>query len=504
MINNGSFDQCKKLFDKNNIVSKTNIKGIITYANDKFCELSGYTREELVWKPHNIVRHPDMSKEVFKELRDTIKIKKQTWEWIVKNKKKDGWYYWAKTIVSPVLDDEWNIVEFISIRTDITWLKDSIKLIEDYKNILDYCNLLIILDEEWTIKYVNENFCIISWYKKVELLWKKYLNLIWTNLTNNPDNIYQEVLWIIDIKEEYIYEIINIIKSKEPWKWVVKNKWKYGKKFWTSTTIMPIINYDNEIKEFYCIQTDITDIEMAKNWLKKSFDKLRELDLKKDEFLNIASHELRTPMTSVKWYISMLIDGDLWVIDETAKGYLIKIYDSTKNLINLINDMLDISKIESWKIQFFKENFELKLFLIEIINEMKSISNKKNISIIPDIEYDSLIFNSDKNKLKQIMINLIGNAIKFTSENWKIEIKSFALKWKINIIIKDNWIWISEKDMSKIFEKFGQVKNSLTRDTWWTWLGLSIVKWIVKKLDWELILKSEVWIWSEFKVIFNL
>lgn len=112
-------NEYKKSVDISNIVSKTNPKGIITYVNDKFCEISGYSRAELIGKPHNIVRHPMMSSGVFKDLWDTIKNKKP-WHGIITNMKKDGRKYVVDSTVVPILDIDGDIVEYIAIRHDVT------------------------------------------------------------------------------------------------------------------------------------------------------------------------------------------------------------------------------------------------------------------------------------------------------------------------------------------------------------------------------------------------
>jgi diguanylate cyclase (GGDEF)-like protein/PAS domain S-box-containing protein len=114
----------KRSVDLSNIVSKTNPKGIITYVNDKFCEISGYTRSELIGKPHNIVRHPAMDKNAFKELWDTIKAKKP-WQGVIKNLKKNGTQYIVDSTVIPILDIDGDIVEYIAVRHDITELEET-------------------------------------------------------------------------------------------------------------------------------------------------------------------------------------------------------------------------------------------------------------------------------------------------------------------------------------------------------------------------------------------
>ena len=128
--NSNLLAEYKKAVDLSNIVSKTNPKGIITYVNEKFCEISGYTKEELLGKPHNIIRHPDMPREAFKALWDTIKEKK-SWHGIVKNMKKDGSQYIVDTTVIPILDVDGDVTEYIAIRHDITELEETKQQLEN-------------------------------------------------------------------------------------------------------------------------------------------------------------------------------------------------------------------------------------------------------------------------------------------------------------------------------------------------------------------------------------
>ncbi|AXK48766.1 diguanylate cyclase [Aliarcobacter trophiarum LMG 25534] len=120
----------KKAIDKSSIVSIADIKGTITYVNDKFCEISGYTQEELLGKNHNIVRHPSMQKEFFKDLWKTL-LNKEIFQGIIRNKKKNGEAYYVDTTIVPILDENENIVEFIALRHDITKLYEQEKIIEE-------------------------------------------------------------------------------------------------------------------------------------------------------------------------------------------------------------------------------------------------------------------------------------------------------------------------------------------------------------------------------------
>lgn len=167
-INDAQFRQILEQIEKEFLISKTNPKGIITYFNDKFSKISGYTIDELIGKPHNIVRHPDMPKEVFKDLWHTIKTEKKTWNGFVKNKRKDGTHYWVLATIIPIFDEEdpERIVEYISIRKEITEIMDHYeeniifsklyKILEIYQNNTEkplQVILQMILDEvlkfEW-------------------------------------------------------------------------------------------------------------------------------------------------------------------------------------------------------------------------------------------------------------------------------------------------------------------------------------------------------------------
>lgn len=181
-------NQYKNTVDRSSIVSKTNEKGIITYVNESFCEISGYTQEELLGKSHNIVRHPDMDSSTFKDIWHTIKDLKIPWRGIVKNRKKDGSAYWVQTIINPILDTNGKIVEYIGIRTDITHIeetkeylknqydisqnnfKEIVNLSKLYENAIEQSNIILRLDKNKNITYADKEFYDISGFTKKELI----------------------------------------------------------------------------------------------------------------------------------------------------------------------------------------------------------------------------------------------------------------------------------------------------------------------------------------------
>ena len=176
----------KEAIDANSYVTKTDLNGIITYANELFCDLSGYTEKELVGSSHSIVRHPDVPSSVFKGMWKTIQEKK-IWRGILKNRKKNAEAYYVKSMVKPILDVNGNIIEYIAIRTDITELESYKQLLEEnlnisnnnlrylqqYENAIDEFVAVIKTNNSGVITYVNENFLELSGYLENDLLGKK-------------------------------------------------------------------------------------------------------------------------------------------------------------------------------------------------------------------------------------------------------------------------------------------------------------------------------------------
>ena len=182
-------NQYKEIVDQTLIVSKTDLKGNITYANDSFVKISGFKKEELLGKPHNIVRHPDVKKEVFKDVWDTI-LNKKTWKGLIKNRKKNGEAYYVESVIKPILDKDGNIKEFIALRKDITnyiniqkLIKDKLKTLNDALLVIikieDYEDLEVIYDEDTLFKLTNK---II---KRVKNLIKNKFSIIEEYVSNN-------------------------------------------------------------------------------------------------------------------------------------------------------------------------------------------------------------------------------------------------------------------------------------------------------------------------------
>lgn len=375
----------------------------------------------------------------------------------------------------------------------------------DFYKAMDDSMILSITDLNWNIQYVSSEFCKIFWYTEEEIIWRPLLqsyffHWIQSQTQNNLNKLKWDLLWIFYM-EHNESDIEDTLKNNKTWIWVLKNKTKNGVFVRCKTTIIPILDENKNLKQHMIIQNDITDLELSKQKLTVSYQKLKELDEKKSEFLNIASHELRTPMTAIKWYLSMMLDWDFWEINDSVKKYLAKILDNSHRLLDLINDMLDLAKLESSRLDFALDHFDINKLVDEVFVELNPLILNKNHKLELISSNNEINIETDRNKIKQVIINLLSNAIKFTPEFGNIKVNCMHIWNNLEIDVIDNWIWISEDNQKLIFEKFGQVKNSLTRDISGTWLWLSIVKSTIDRLGWKLKLESSEWNGSKFTII---
>ena len=240
---------------------------------------------------------------------------------------------------------------------------------------------------------------------------------------------------------------------------------------------------EEEIKEMF-----------AKN--KNDIEYLKKLERIRTEFLGNVSHELRNPIFAIQGYIETLRDG---AIDDPKvnKHFLEKATEHTINLSNLLNDLIDISMIESGEMRLSFRYFDINNFLNEIVNQFKPLAQEKKIEIIYSPCRDNLKLFGDKNRLKQVMDNLLTNAIKYT-ENGKVEVLVEEERNNGRIIVRDTGIGIHEDDLDRIFERFYRVDKARSREVGGTGLGLAIVKHIIEAHGSKINVQSKVGEGSEF------
>jgi len=229
---------------------------------------------------------------------------------------------------------------------------------------------------------------------------------------------------------------------------------------------------------------------------KSDIEYLKRLERIRTEFLANVSHELRTPIFAIQGYIETLLNGA--VNDKKVNlNFLEKANQHTINLSNLLNDLIDISMIESGEMRMSYRYFDIYPYLDEIVNELRPMATEKGIELIFLKYGDKLELFGDKNKLRQVFVNLIQNAIKYT-EHGKVEIVIEEEKKHGLIIIRDTGIGIPDEDINRIFERFYRVDKARSRAVGGTGLGLAIVKHIIEAHGSKIEVKSQLNQGSEF------
>ncbi|GEM_PF-505482 len=209
--------------------------------------------------------------------------------------------------------------------------------------------------------------------------------------------------------------------------------------------------------------------------------KLRELNQAKSDFLSMVSHELRSPLTSIKGYTALMLAGRAGEISDSQKRFLKIVEEQSDHLTTLITDLLNLSRIEAGQVRMNKASISLKALTETVIERMRSHFDQKKISLTAIIQDDLPFVYADKDKLLQVLANFLTNAFKFTPENGKVIIEIFEKdKNQVEARISDSGIGIPPEELEKIFEKFYQVDSSSTRQTGGAGLGLAIVKRIVE------------------------
>lgn len=371
--------------------------------------------------------------------------------------------------------------ETIRIRTE-ELNRGNLQLLE-YKKAVDASAIVSKSDPTGRITYVNDAFCEISGFDRSELIGKSH------NIVRSPD-----------VEKSFYADMWNTIQSKDIFKGIVKNMKKDGSFYYVATTIVPILNPYGEISEYLSLRYEITELVHAK-------EKAQIAEKAKSTFLANMSHEIRTPLNAIIGFSDILCESNL---NSDAKEYAQIVAKSAKSLLYIINDVLDISKIESGKLEIVNKPFLFNAFTENIVELFSLSAKEKNIRFIynSDARLPHSVI-ADEIRLQQILSNLLSNAIKFTPEEGKISLSIDVLEIsqenaKIKFSVVDSGIGMSPDQQKIVFNPFSQADDGISRKYGGSGLGLSICSDIAKLMHSKIALKSEIDMGSEFSFIIDL
>ncbi len=357
-------------------------------------------------------------------------------------------------------------------------LKNANKLLSQYKKAVDLSAIVSKTDKNGKITLVNDEFVRTSKYERNELIGEDH------NIVRHPD-----------MPKSLFEELWNTILNKQIWKGQIKNKAKDGSAYYVNTTIVPILNYENEIEEFLAIRLDITDVI-------NSQIKAQKADEAKSIFLANMSHEIRTPLNAIIGFSDILCKSKSLDIHGLKQARIIQ--SSANSLLSIINDILDISKIESGNFDITIDTTDLYFISEHVIELFSKNAIEKNLKLIFNIDHKiPLCILTDGVRIRQVLSNLLSNAIKFTPHHGKVELNIFLKnminnKATINFEVKDTGIGIPGDKLDNVFKPFIQVDHKSTREFEGTGLGLSICSHIIQALGSKIGIESSIGLGTRF------
>lgn len=320
---------------------------------------------------------------------------------------------------------------------------------------------IVITDAEGMVLYANKAMEEITGYTRKEALGTK-AGTLWGKLMSQD---YYEKMWrtIKVDKKDFIGEITN--------------KRKNGQKYVASVNIAPIMNDENKVLFFVAIERDIT--------------KSKEIDRMKTDFISLVSHQLRTPLSAMRWFLEMLLNGDAGKLNDEQREYVKNVDQSNQRMIALVNSLLNISRIESGRIIIDPKPTDLLNLLKTLIEELKPRLKEKKQKLLVEVHPHLPKVLLDPKLIRNVYLNLLTNAIKYSSEGSEIEV--FVSKKGDQLLsrISDSGYGIPATEKDKIFQRFFRASNVVKRETEGNGLGLYLAKAVVESSGGKIWFESE-------------
>lgn len=478
------------------------LQGRYILANKALADIIGTNVNDLAGKkPNDLVDYPESEQH---ELNDQMVLEKKAPITFEEQHTIKGVTNTFLSVKFPIWNEKKEIIALCGISTDITIQKAGEDQLRLMSHVVEQSPALVILtDPEGNIKYVNRKFTEEIGYHPEEVIGKTP-RILKSGYTSREE---YETLW-------------QTIKSGKEWRGEFRNRRKDGTLLWESALISPMFNPKGEITHFLAIKENITARKEAEFELMRLNQGLEErvqqrtaelheanialekASKLKDEFLASMSHELRTPLTGVLGLSEAMQKGVYGSLNEKQVTILQTIEEGGRHLLNLINDILDLSKIEAGKMGLEPGVVSVDEVCQASLRMVKQIATSRQQKLTLTQHPIDMYFYADPKRIKQILVNLLGNAVKFTPEMGEIglEVIGDPEKDEITFTVWDTGIGIAEQDMEKLFKPFVQIDSSLSRNYAGTGLGLSLVDRLVKLHGGGIQVTSEVGKGSRFTV----
>jgi len=463
--------------------------GIAIYENNAWNEFTGQTLEEYQNGGWIEAIHPDdrlSLAEAWATAVNTAGLYQQEF----RLRRYDGEYRYTLTRGVPVLESDGSVREWVGICTDIHESKQAelaLQLSEERFRKLIEATSQIVWNTNAEGAFITDQpqWCAFTGQTFEEAKGWGWLNMIHPE---NRESVAEK--WSVALTNRTFYEVETVTRRYD------------GEYRYLMVRGVPILEADGNIREWVGANTDITERKQAELVLAQAKEAAEAASHAKSEFLANMSHELRTPLNGILGYAQILQRSKH--LNEDERSRIDVIYQCGSHLLTLINDILDLSKIEAQKVELMTSDFHFPAFLQGVAEMCRIRAELKGIQFCYQLASELPVgIRADEKRLRQVLINLLSNAIKFTDAGQVTFTISYASEGKIRFEVRDSGIGIPQEKLQAIFQPFEQAGDR-RRQTEGTGLGLAISKRIVELMDSTIHVQSEIGIGSIFWFDVNL
>jgi PAS domain S-box-containing protein len=479
-----------------NLVIITDAHKKIEWVNEGFVKRTGYSLQEVIGKTPQFLQGPETSHEVLNRVHASIVRGESCTEELL-NYTKDGEKFWIKMNINPVFNEYNTLHKFVAVETDVTvhkeYERNIIAIAQELSSLIENANAVILgVDENGLVNEWNKQTALLTGYSKHDLIGKKLIDFV--EGTTRQHIVQKYITHVlsgnsIDLTE---FEIIN----------------RKGERDMLLLSATPRKNASGKIVGLIAVGQDITELTAYRHSLEKkvaerteelnrSLEKEKELAALKSQFASTVSHEFRTPLSTIKVSVNHIRKYKARMSDNDVNTKIDVVLKQVEHMTHLLEDVLTISRAEGTKIQIA----QLPVIIVEFFETLKDEverMNKETHTVKLHFEVQQPVLHTDPDLLRNIFINLLNNAIKFSPDKTVVHLKvsQHHKAWRVRV--QDEGIGIPTEDAQKIFEPFYRAPNATVIQG--TGLGLSIVKKAVDLLGGTIEISSTAGEGSVFSV----